>query len=55
VWTLFATGEIGICTDAWFKQACEWNASIDGTQLKEKALHIATHLGTSNSTDNLEI
>jgi hypothetical protein len=63
VWTFlyaFATGEIGICTAAWFRQQREWNASIDGTQLKEKALHIATHVGianfsTSSSTDNLQI
>jgi hypothetical protein len=30
---------------AWFKQAHETNSSTDGTQLKEKALHITTHLG----------
>jgi hypothetical protein len=29
---------------AWFKQARESNASIDGTHLKEKALHITTRL-----------
>jgi hypothetical protein len=29
---------------AWFKQACESNASIDGTHLKEKALHIVAPL-----------
>jgi hypothetical protein len=33
---------------AWFKQACESIASIDGTYLKEKALHIATHLEIAN-------
>jgi hypothetical protein len=27
------------------KQACESNASLDGTHLKEKALHSAAHLG----------
>jgi hypothetical protein len=32
----------------WFKQARESNASTDGTHLKEKALHIAPHLGTAN-------
>jgi hypothetical protein len=30
---------------AWFNQACESNASIDGTHLQEKALHIASCLG----------
>jgi hypothetical protein len=33
---------------AWFKQARECNASIDGTHLKEKALHIAACLGIPN-------
>jgi hypothetical protein len=33
---------------AWFKQARESNASIDGTHIKEEALHIAAHLGTAN-------
>jgi hypothetical protein len=33
---------------AWFKQSCESSAFIDGTHLKEKALHIATHLGIAN-------
>jgi hypothetical protein len=32
---------------AWCKQACESNAFIDGTHLKE-ALHIATRLGIAN-------
>jgi hypothetical protein len=31
-----------------FKQACESNAFLDGTHLKEKALHIATYLGLTN-------
>jgi hypothetical protein len=31
-----------------FKQACDSNAPIDGTRLKEKALHIPTHLGIAN-------
>jgi hypothetical protein len=29
---------------AWFMQACTTSASIDGSHLKEKALHIATRL-----------
>jgi hypothetical protein len=29
----------------WFKQAHATKASIDGTHLKEKALHVVTHLG----------
>jgi hypothetical protein len=33
---------------AWFKQACDSNACIDGTCVKEKALHIAAHLGMAN-------
>jgi hypothetical protein len=33
---------------AWFKQANESNESIHGTNLKEKALHNATHLGIVN-------
>jgi centromere protein B len=33
---------------SWFKQARENNASIDGNHLKEKALHIAAHLGIAN-------
>jgi hypothetical protein len=33
---------------AWFKLACESNASIDSTHLKEKALHIVTRLGIVN-------
>jgi hypothetical protein len=32
---------------AWFKQAGEGNASIDGTHLKEEALHIAHPSGNS--------
>jgi centromere protein B len=32
---------------AWFKHARESNASIDGTHLKEEALHMATHPGTA--------
>jgi hypothetical protein len=33
---------------AQFTQACEINASIDGTHLKEKALHIMFPLGIAN-------
>jgi hypothetical protein len=33
---------------AWFKQAYESNASIDGTNIKEKALHIPARVGTTN-------
>jgi centromere protein B len=33
---------------AWFKQTCESDASMDGTHLKEKALHIDAHLGIAN-------
>jgi hypothetical protein len=33
---------------AWFKQACESNAFLDGIHLKENALHIATYLGLTN-------
>jgi hypothetical protein len=33
---------------AWFKQAHDSNASTDGNNLKEKALHIATRLGRAN-------
>jgi hypothetical protein len=33
---------------AWFKQACEINASIDDTHLKEKALNITFPLGIAN-------
>jgi hypothetical protein len=40
---------------AWFKQANESNASINGTNLKEKTLHNATHptfqLSMDGSTD----
>jgi hypothetical protein len=41
---MFTTGETGICSCCWFKQTRESNASIDGTHLKEKALHITAHL-----------
>jgi centromere protein B len=30
------------------KQACESNAYMDGTHLKENALHITAHLGIAN-------
>ena len=33
---------------AWFKQACTTNASMDGHHLKEKALHVAAHLGINS-------
>jgi hypothetical protein len=33
---------------AWFKQERKSNASIDGTHIKEEALHIAAHPGTPN-------
>jgi hypothetical protein len=33
---------------AWFKQSRESNISVDGTHLKEKALHIANCLGLDN-------
>jgi hypothetical protein len=36
---------------AWFKQAYESNASIDGTHLKEKTFSIAAHLGIANFSD----
>lgn len=32
----------------WFQQACAANVSIDGTLLKEKALHVAKQLGIDN-------
>jgi hypothetical protein len=35
------------CT-VWFKQACEINASVDDTHLKEKTLHMAAQLGIAN-------
>ena len=37
--------ELETSLSAWFKQACTTNASTDGPQLKEKAKHVATHLG----------
>jgi hypothetical protein len=33
---------------AWFMQACDSYASIEGTHLKEKVSHIAAHLGIAN-------
>jgi hypothetical protein len=36
--------ELETIHSAWFKQACTANASIDGSHLKEKALHVAAHL-----------
>jgi hypothetical protein len=33
---------------AWFKHACDRNSSIGGNHLKEKALHMAAYLGTSD-------
>jgi centromere protein B len=33
---------------AWFKPARESNASVDGTHLKDKALHIVDRLGVAN-------
>jgi hypothetical protein len=46
--------ELKTILSARFKQAHTTNTSIDGQHLKEKALHVATHLGifsfwTSNS------
>jgi hypothetical protein len=35
----------------WFKQARESIASLDGTHLKEKALHITTHLASNGWID----
>jgi hypothetical protein len=40
--------KLGCALAAWFKQACESNASIDGIHLKEKALHDVTCLGLVN-------
>jgi hypothetical protein len=31
----------------WFKQAQNTKASINGTHLKEKALHVVAHLGSN--------
>jgi hypothetical protein len=39
---------------AWLKQARECKASIDGTHLKEKGLHIAAHVGIPNFLDSSE-
>jgi hypothetical protein len=41
-------GKLESACVAWFKKAHESKASIDGTHFKEKALHIATHLGGAN-------
>ena len=36
--------ELETILSAWFKQARTTNASINGSHLKEKALHVAAHL-----------
>jgi hypothetical protein len=57
VWTLHQAAEITetmpvetaeSAPAAWFKKVRESNASIDGIHLKEKALHITSHLGIAN-------
>jgi hypothetical protein len=45
---MFTTGVIGIRACCIVQAAHESNASIDGTHLKEKTLHIVTHLGIAN-------
>jgi hypothetical protein len=48
VWTFLEAAELESTLAAWFKWAPESNASIDGTHLKEKALHIAVWLEVAN-------
>jgi hypothetical protein len=44
----FLLEELEFALAAWQKQACADDDSIDGTHLKEKALHITAHPGIAN-------
>jgi hypothetical protein len=46
IFETFTDGETGI--SSWFKQSHGSNNSIEGTHLKEKALHITACLGIDN-------
>jgi hypothetical protein len=39
--------ELELASAAWFNQVYAENGSVDGTHIKEKALHIADYLGNS--------
>jgi hypothetical protein len=45
---MFATGKIEICTFCIVQAARESNASIVGTHLKEKGLHISARMEIAN-------